>query len=514
MPVVSTSRTLRSALLVMLIVPSLAGVFTVSRPAASAADQPVFSAFFLRDGRIGTGQHRPLPADASAYDVAVRQLLAGPLDTELAVGLRTLIPIGTELNGTVELDEATQTATVDLSPEFTTGEDAEIPARMAQVVFTLTQFSSIRFVAFKVDGQEIRARSGDGRNLSRPAGRGNYEALLPAIFVETPAPWEELSSPIRIGGTANTFEATLHVRLADEQGRVLFEDFLTASSGSGTRGRFSGSVAYLLAEPQRGTLVFFQESAEDGSERDIVAIPVLLNPSPPPPTPTQTPTSVPIQSQTPTPAPSRTPSPTATTTIVPTVTQTAGPRPTVTATSVATGTPLPTHTAQPTYTPRPTYTPQPTYTPRPTHTPYPTYTPRPTYTPVPTETPVPTGSLTIATFNCEPGVTIENFDASRCSTNLATGSFDVAITGNVIPGTLTLLDADPLRNGQYRFSDLPFGTYLLRVTSLPDGASTYFIPRSRGVEGAPVSGYSISLDESSGPNLSLSIYFISEETPD
>ncbi|HEY7030482.1 MAG TPA: Gmad2 immunoglobulin-like domain-containing protein [Thermomicrobiales bacterium] len=503
MPRYRASKTLRSALLAVLLVVVTASsmVVIVHRPAAGAVEQPSFSAFFLRDGRIGTGQLRPLPADVSAYDVAMRQLLAGPLDTELAVGLRTVIPVGTTLRGAIELDEETQTATVDLSSEFTTGDESAIPARMAQVVFTLTQFANIRFVAFKVDGQDVRARSGDGRNLSRPAGRGNYEALLPAIFVESPTPWGSLSSPIQLGGTANTFEATLHVRLADEQGRVLFEDFLTASSGSGTRGRFSGSIAYLLAEPQRGTLVFFQESAKDGSEQDIVAIPVLLDSSPPPPT--ATPSSVPIQPRTPSPTPSRTPTSTATNTPIPTATRTVPPRPSTTATLLPSNTPRPTDTAQATYTPRPTYTAQPTYTPRPT------YTPQPTYTPLPTETPTPTGSLTISTFNCEPGVTIEDFDASRCSVNLATGTFEVAITGNVIAGTLTLDDASPLRNGQYRWSDLPFGTYLLKMTKLPEGYTTYYVPRAPGVEGAPVSGYSVSLDEVTGPDLTLRIYLIS-----
>jgi hypothetical protein len=89
----------------------------------------------------------------------------------------------------------------------------------------------------------------------------------------------------------------------------------------------------------------------------------------------------------------------------------------------------------------------------------------------------------------------------------------VAITGNVISGTLTLADASPLRNGQYQWLDLPFGTYLLRLTRLPDGYTTYYIPRALGVEGSPTSGYSISLDEASGPNLSLSIFLISEAQP-
>src|SRR5262249_43505082 len=200
-----------------------------------------------------------------------------------------------------------------------------------------------------------------------------------------------------------TFEATLHVRLADQEGRVLFEDFLTASSGSGTRGRFSGSIAYLLAEPQRGTLVFFQESAEDGSDQDIVAIPVLLDSSPPPPT--ETPSSVPIQPQTPSATPSRTPTSTATNTPIPTATRTVVPRPSPTATLLPTNTPRPTYTAQATYTPRPTYTAQPTYT------------PRPTYTPLPTETPAPTGSPTLATHTCEPRVTIAEFAATRGQAN-------------------------------------------------------------------------------------------------
>src|SRR5262249_48887872 len=84
----------------------------------------------------------------------------------------------------------------------------------------------------------------------------------------------------------------------------------------------------------------------------------------------------------------------------------------------------------------------------------------------------------------------------------------------VIAGTLTLVDATTLPDGQYRWSDLPFGTYLLNMTRLPAGYTTYYIPRAPGVEGAPVSGYSISLDEASGPALSLRIYLISGSCPD
>jgi hypothetical protein len=131
-------------------------------------------------------------------------------------------------------------------------------AALAEVVYSLTSFPTV----VSVNGKT----------------RADVEDFAPAILVEHPAPGEEVSTPLRVTGTANTFEATFNYRLEDAQGHALTKSFVTATSGSGTRGTFDFSVPYTIAAAQDGTLSVFELSAEDGSvihERDI---PLRLTP--------------------------------------------------------------------------------------------------------------------------------------------------------------------------------------------------------------------------------------------
>ena len=52
---------------------------------------------------------------------------------------------------------------------------------------------------------------GAGIVVDHPVRRADYEELTPAILAERPAPGEGVRDPLRIDGTANTFEATFQV---------------------------------------------------------------------------------------------------------------------------------------------------------------------------------------------------------------------------------------------------------------------------------------------------------------
>jgi hypothetical protein len=89
--------------------------------------------------------------------------------------------------------------------------------------------------------------------------------------VESPLPFQAVTAPITVTGTANTFEATFHYELVDAAGSVLDENCVTATSGTGTRGTFeftTEDVADVFA------LVVFERSAEDGSRTREVRIPL------------------------------------------------------------------------------------------------------------------------------------------------------------------------------------------------------------------------------------------------
>jgi hypothetical protein len=207
---------------------------------------------------------------------AVRALLEGPSDEERTAGLTTAIPSGTEL---LDLEIDGGVATVDLSEEFASGGGSlSIQARVAQVVYTLTQFPTVRSVAFSLEGEPVEALGGEGLVLSEPVGRADFEDLTPQILVESPAVGETVRPPLRITGTANTFEATFMVALLDASGRELARDFVTATSGSGERGTFDKELAFGAEVPFDGTVKVWEASAQDGSEIHVVEIPVGVEP--------------------------------------------------------------------------------------------------------------------------------------------------------------------------------------------------------------------------------------------
>lgn len=244
---------------------------TTDATTTAPAERTTLRLYFVRDERVGVAT-REVGRTQGVAAAALRELLRGPDDVERAAGLATLIPVGTELNG-VAIDAGV--ATVDFSGEFASGGgSASMLLRVAQVVHTVTQFATVRGVSFRIDGQPVEAIGGEGVVVSPPVDRADFEAQAPAILVESVGPGDVVTSPLRVTGTANTFEATLNLRLVTTDGEVLHDNFVTATSGSGTRGTFEATIAFDEAGP--AALVAYERSAEDGSEINVVEIPVEL----------------------------------------------------------------------------------------------------------------------------------------------------------------------------------------------------------------------------------------------
>jgi germination protein M len=211
--------------------------------------------YFLRDGKVAPAL-REVPKDAFQANAALDKLFAGPTAREAQLGFTTALP---DPIGPHSLLAAPGGARGAVSLEV--GSDLTREAR-AQVVFTLTQFPLIEAVIVESDTYR----------------RADFEDLSPAILVESPLALEEVSAPLHSFGTANTFEATFAYELLDAEGNVLDEDFVTATSGSGTRGTFEFVAPFEVDSEQEGTLVVFEESAEDGSRINVVEIPLRLTP--------------------------------------------------------------------------------------------------------------------------------------------------------------------------------------------------------------------------------------------
>lgn len=86
-----------------------------------------------------------------------------------------------------------------------------------------------------------------------------------------------ISLPLTITGQGRAFENTIDWRLLDEDGTVLVSGFATADAQEvGGFGAFEVTSSYPEPKGTRGTVEVFTTSARDGSEQDVVSIPVTF----------------------------------------------------------------------------------------------------------------------------------------------------------------------------------------------------------------------------------------------
>jgi hypothetical protein len=233
--------------------------------------------YLFMDGKL-IPVRRQVDATRAVGRAALNALFEGPTAEEAAASppLTTNVPEGTILLG---LDIADGLATVDLSREFESGGgSASMFGRLAQVVYTLTQFPTVDRVAFQLDGEPVTAFSGEGIVLDGPSDREDYEAFLPSVFVERPTWGATLGNPVRVSGIANVFEAVFFVEVRDADGDTLAKERVMATCGTGCWGTFDVSIPYDVSSRQAGSLVTYNLSAKDGSIEDERSYPVTLVP--------------------------------------------------------------------------------------------------------------------------------------------------------------------------------------------------------------------------------------------
>jgi len=166
--------------------------------------------YFLRDERLVIA-HRQVPGPAVLRG-ALTELLAGPTAAELADGLVTAAPNNTDLLD-VKIDDGL--ATVDMSSEFESGGGTlSMTARIAQVVFTATQFDSSDRVAFWLDGEPIEFLGGEGILLEEPQARFNVDrSISGSVIIDTPAYGATVSGTFTVTGEGDVFEAQFPIEV-------------------------------------------------------------------------------------------------------------------------------------------------------------------------------------------------------------------------------------------------------------------------------------------------------------
>ena len=207
--------------------------------------------YWLRAGKVWPVERTVKTTELVATG-AVAELLVGPNEQEKAdLGARTAIPASVD---EAELDIVGGVAKLKLS--------GELPqAGACQLAYTLTQFPEVQSV--EIGGKRHTRRS--------------CENVTPAVLVESPLPFETVRSPLRATGTANTFEATFQYEVTDTDGRIVANDFVTATSGTGTRGTFEFTTKpFTVPFDGVGELIVFELSAEDGQRIHLVEVPLRM----------------------------------------------------------------------------------------------------------------------------------------------------------------------------------------------------------------------------------------------
>ena len=223
---------------------------TTTTTTAPPAETTAFRVYFLRKGQVWPVAREVAKTQAVA-SAALDALLQGPTKQERTdLKLTTAIPEGP---GSVSLDGADRITIKAYGEPY----DAEV----AQIVYTLTQFPTVKSV-------EIAGKR---------STRADFEAQTPAILVESPLSFQHVSSPFRVTGTANTFEATFQYEVTDTDGKIVDSHCVTATSGSGTRGTFDFTTKpFTVPFDGVGELIVYELSAKDGSRIHLQEIPLRM----------------------------------------------------------------------------------------------------------------------------------------------------------------------------------------------------------------------------------------------
>jgi hypothetical protein len=251
-----------------------------SSPSTAPTFKSVVRAYFWLGGPEGSAGLvavlREVPATTAVARAAMNALLTGPAAAESGREISTAIPAGSQLLGLSIKDGI---ATVDLSSEFESGGgSASVLTRLGQVVYTLTQFPSVKSVVFQIEGETKSVFSNEGVVLDGPVDRPDYVQLLPAIWVDRPAYGAAIGNPAKVTGSSDVFEATFRIAILDGSGKVLADQQVMATCGTGCRGTFDTTIPYTVSKAQYGTLHAYEPSAKDGSPVNIRDYRVWLTP--------------------------------------------------------------------------------------------------------------------------------------------------------------------------------------------------------------------------------------------
>lgn len=141
-----------------------------------ASSSSVLTVYFIDGDGSAVPTNRTVTTDEVAR-AAMEAIIGGPTSSEADAGLATALPADTLVLG---LRVFGGTAFLDLSREAEAGGgSAAMLGRLAQIVYTLTEFQSVDRVQILLDGEEAEYFSGEGILIADPLTRSDLLSSVP-----------------------------------------------------------------------------------------------------------------------------------------------------------------------------------------------------------------------------------------------------------------------------------------------------------------------------------------------
>jgi len=114
---------------------------------------------------------------------------------------------------------------------------------------------------------------GDKENVGNEVTTGNEKIKVFGIEAG-----DNLVSPVTIKGEGVAFESTLQVELRNKDHEIMVHEFVTIKSSEvGEIGPFAITLNFEFDNTKEGYVAVYEQSAKDGSELNLVEIPVTFN---------------------------------------------------------------------------------------------------------------------------------------------------------------------------------------------------------------------------------------------
>jgi len=115
-------------------------------------------------------------------------------------------------------------------------------------------------------------------------GTTSATSVKPNILVSQPQPGQRVGTPVSISGQAREFEGTVNYRLRGSDGKIIAQGYTTADpvdlAVPGPHGAFRGQLTYLSDTSGAGQIEVYAVDQKNGTEVDMVTIPVQYTPTP------------------------------------------------------------------------------------------------------------------------------------------------------------------------------------------------------------------------------------------